>query len=107
MSDMLASPDTLEKGAHNYPHKPTDFPFMIIAFSKMLFRGLAQTASSIHADLQQIDAQTDIMEKKTDQSVARFNQNSARIQEFQDHLESAMSKFDDLENRSRCYNFRI
>lgn len=69
MSDMLASPDTLEKGAHNYPHKPTDFPSMIIAFSKMLFRGLAQTASSIHADLQQIDAQTDIMEKKTDQSL--------------------------------------
>lgn len=36
-----------------------------------------------------------------------MNQNTDRIQDLQDQLEKPMSKIDDLENRSRRYNFRI
>lgn len=111
MSDLLASPDPCELGEPSYSLTPIDFPAMMAAFSKMLSRGLAQTAAqitaSIYADLQQIGIRIEVIGKKADQSVARINQNSAKIQDLQDQLETAMSKIDDLENRSRCDNFRI
>lgn len=86
-------------------------PAMMAAFSNMLPRGLAQTAaqitSAIHTDLQHIGARIEHIEKKTYQSAARNYQNTARIQDIQDQLEMALLKMDDLENRSRRYNFRI
>lgn len=77
-------------------------------FSEILSRGLPQTAVqkavqipfSIHADLQQIGARIKAIEKKADQSVARINQNSARLQDLQDQPETVSFKIDDLENRS-------
>lgn len=101
MSDLLATPDTSDIGNHTTPHSPADLP----AFSNMLSRGLTQTAaqmtSAIHADLQHIGAQIEHIENKTDQSTARINQNTVRIQHIQDQLEMALFKIDDLENRSR------
>lgn len=38
---------------------------------------------------------------------AQANQNTACIQVLRDQLDTALSKIDDLENRSRHYNFRI
>lgn len=64
-------------------------------FSEMLANCLVQTAAqittTIKADLQSLGA--------------RANQNIARIQDLQDQLDAA--KIDDLENRSRRYNFHI
>lgn len=77
----------------------------------MLSKGLSHTATqitaSIHADLQQIGARIEVIEQKSDQAILRINQNTSRIQDLQDQLESATSKIDDLENRSRRYNFRL
>lgn len=39
--------------------------------------------------------------------ILRTNQNTDCIQELQDHLDTAMSKIDDLENCLRRYNFCI
>ena len=90
---------------------PTDFPSMMNAFSQMLSKSLAlnaaQITSSIHADLLQLGMRMDTMEQKADQAVTRINQNSSRLQEVQDQLEVAFAKIDDLENRSRRYNFRV
>lgn len=90
---------------------PTDFPSMMEAFALMLSKSLAQNAaqitSSIHADIQQLFLRLDYIEQKADQAGARINQNTARIQEMQDQLETAFAKIDDLENRSRRYNFRV
>lgn len=74
---------------------PTDLPSMMEAFAQMLFKSLAlnaaQITSSIHADLQQI-VRMDTTEKKADQSVAWTNQNSARLQDVQDLLETSFAK---------------
>ncbi|XP_073479900.1 olfactory receptor 1496-like [Aquarana catesbeiana] len=76
-----------------------------------LDRGLSQTAtqinSAIQTDMQNLGARIEAIELKTDHTVARVNQNTARIQDLQDQLDTALSKIDDLENRSRRYNFRI
>lgn len=67
MSDILASPDTCENRAHNYPLISTNYNSMMSAFSKMLSRGLSQTTaqitSFIHADLH-LGAGIKVMEKK-------------------------------------------
>lgn len=111
MHDLLVSPNPWEQEAHKIPLTSIDFPSMMTAFFKMLARGLSQTAAqitaSIHADLQQVGLRIEVIVKKADQAVSRINQNSARIQDLQDQLESAFSKIDDLENRSRRYTFRI
>lgn len=108
---MPLSPDPWDQETWDPSLTPTDFPSMMAAFSKMLTRGLshnaAQITASIHADLQQIGSRIEVIEQKSDQAALRINQNTARIQELQDQLEVATSKIDDLENRSRRYNFRI
>lgn len=70
----------------------------------MLSRGLVQTAAQIEVDLRNLGARIEAIQQKADHTVARANQNTARIQ---DQLGTALSKIDDLENRSRHYNFRI
>lgn len=42
-----------------------------------------------------------------DATVARANRNTECIQDLHNQLGVAMAKIDDLENRSRKYNFRI
>lgn len=80
-------------------------------FSKMLCRGLAQTASQItsiiQADLHHLGARIEAIEAKTDQTVAIANQNTDRIKELHEQLDIAFSKLYDLENRSRRFNFRL
>lgn len=102
MSDLLETSDNSDTENHTTPHSPADLPAMMAAFSNMLSRGLSQTAAQItsatHADLQNIGVWIEHIEKKTDQS-------AARIQDIQDQLEMALFKIDDLENRSRRYNF--
>lgn len=70
MHDLLISMDPWEHEAHNIPLTPTDFLSMMTAFSKMLARGLSQTAAqitvAIHADLRQIGTRTEVIEKKAD-----------------------------------------
>lgn len=72
---------------------------------------LAQTAtqmtSIIQADRHNLGARIEAIKKKAKHSIARANQYIARIQDPQDQLESAHEKIDDLENRTRRYNFRI
>lgn len=47
------------------------------------------------------------MDNNMDTTIAHTNQNTDCIQDLHNQLEVAMSKIDDLENRSRRYNFRI
>lgn len=47
------------------------------------------------------------IEHKLDITVSKTNQNAAHIQVLQEQLNTALSRIDDLENRSRSYNFRI
>ncbi|PIO22968.1 hypothetical protein AB205_0211760, partial [Aquarana catesbeiana] len=63
--------------------------------------------SPMEADLQQLGIRIEAIESKTDQIAAVANQNTDRIQELHDQLDMAYSKLDDLENRSRRYNFRL
>lgn len=74
-------------------------------------RGLAQTASKITGDLQSdfqnLGARMETIENKLDKTVAATNQNSDHIQTIQEQLDVALSKIDDLENRSRRYNIRM
>lgn len=106
--ELIHSPDPWDAQARD---SPPDFPSMMAAFSQMLSNGLSHTAAqitaTIPADLQQIGARILVLEQKSDQAILRINQNTSRIQDLQEKLESASSKIDDLENRSRWYNFRI
>lgn len=47
------------------------------------------------------------MENKLEATVTRTNQNSDHIQVMQEQPDNALSKIDDLENKSRRYNFRV
>lgn len=77
----------------------------------MLSRGLAQAAtqiaSAMQADLHNLGARIEAIEQKADHTAARTNQHTARIQDLQEKLDTDLYKIDDLENRSRHYNFRI
>lgn len=91
------------------PYYPPDMTQLLSSFSDMLAAGLAQNAaqitSSIKADLQSLGARMDAIEQAVDDSAARTNQNTSCIQSLQE--QTALSKLDDLENRSRQYNFRV
>lgn len=80
-------------------------------FEDLLDCGLHNTAnkitSDIKRDLQTLGSRIEVMENKLDSSISRTNQNTDRIQDLQNQLETAMAKIDDLENRNRRYNFRI
>lgn len=80
-------------------------------FADLLDRRLSNTASKItgdiKADLQHMGSRKEAIEQKLNHTVARSNQNSDCIQDLQNQLESSLLKVDDLENRSRRYNFRI
>lgn len=94
MHDPLTGLVNCEGGTCSTALISTDFPTMMTAFSQMLSKSLAlnaaQITSSIHADLQQLGMRIEVIEKKADQSVARINKNSARIQDMQDQLESGL-----------------
>lgn len=90
---------------------PMDYNSLLSTFTKLLSKGLAQTAmqitSTIQADLHNLGSRIEITEKKLDQSIKRTIQNTDNIQGLMEQLDIANLKIDDLENRSRRYNFRI
>lgn len=79
--------------------------------SELLDKGLSTVAAKIIGDIkenfQRLRDRMETMEHKLEDTVAKTNQNSAHIQVLQDQLDEALSKIDDLENRSRRYNFRL
>lgn len=93
------------------PASTLDITTLMDSFSKMLSRGLdkmaSQTTSAIQADLQNLGSMIEATEKKVEKTISRANQNTARIQDLEDQLDTAIAKIDDLENHSRRYNFRI
>lgn len=109
MEDVAASPEVFRASNCSQPPTPGDLSSMMTTFSTILSKGLAITAAQITSMIQahNLGARIEIIEMKADQTIARTNQNTARIQELRDQLDTALSKIDDLENRSRCYNFRI
>lgn len=84
---------------------------LLSKLSALLDRGLANTATKItgeiKANFQNLGSRTEAIEHKLDLTVATANQNSDHIQTLQDRLNSALFRIDELENRSRRYNFRI
>lgn len=73
----------------------------MVIFSKMLARGLSQTAtqitSTIQADLHNQGARIEAIEQKVELTVAKANQNTACMEDLQDQLETALTKIDVLE----------
>lgn len=90
-----------------FPAQHSDLPFdtaaILLKFSEMLNRGLSSRAAKI-TDLQNLGLP---IESKLDATVSRANQNTDGIQDPKDQQETAHSKIDDLENRTKWYNFRI
>ena len=84
---------------------------LFLKFSMLLERGLSQTAAKITNDLkgdfQALGSRIEAIESKMEETVAATSQNSGQIQTLQDQLEVALSRIDDLENRSRRSNIRI
>lgn len=78
-------------------------------FSEMLAEGLAQNATqittSIKADLQSLGACMDVIEMAVNNTATRTNQNTTCYQKLQGQLEIALAKLDNLENKSKRYNF--
>lgn len=57
--------------------------------------------------MQNLSSRIEATEHKVEQTISRAKQKTDRIQDLQDQLDTAISKIDDLENRSRHYNFHI
>lgn len=78
---------------------------LFLKLSDLLERGLANTADKISRDLKSDftnpGTRKEAIEHKLDIMVA------AHIQVLQDQLDTALSRIDDLENRSRRYKFRL
>lgn len=74
----------------------------------LLERGLANSAAQITNNIKShfanLGSRMEAMENKMDSIVTRTNQNAAHIQTLK---EQALSRINDLENRSRKFNFRI
>lgn len=101
-------------------HQPSGFSLndftqmqeeMFLKFSSLLEKGLATTAhqitNTIKADLSNIGSRIEAIEEKVECTVSKTNQNAAHLQSVQEQLDVALSRIDELENRSRRYNFRI
>lgn len=58
-------------------------------------------------DLQALGSRIETIETKMDATIAQGNQSTDCIQDLHNQLDVAMGKINDLENRSRWYNFRI
>ncbi|XP_040181131.1 olfactomedin-4-like [Rana temporaria] len=54
-----------------------------------------------------IPSSSGTLESTLDDTITRTNQNTDCIENIHKRLDDAMNKIDDLENHSRCYNFRI
>ncbi|XP_073484917.1 vomeronasal type-2 receptor 26-like [Aquarana catesbeiana] len=113
-STLLNSPDSIADSpqASPIPHNhPPEMVQLLSSFSDMLVAGLAQNTmqitSSIKADLQSLGARMHAIEQAVDESAACTTQNATCIHSLQDQLENALSKIEDLENRSRRYNFHV
>lgn len=84
---------------------------LYLKLSALLEKGLNSTAAKMtrenKADLQNIGFRMDATECKLAQTAAVSHQRSDLIQTLCDQLDTDFSRIDDLENRSRRYNFRI
>lgn len=91
---IFARPGVFNGDPSDHLNTPSDFPSLMAAFSKMLSRGLAHTASqitsTIHVEIQHLGSRIDSSGKKADQTIARTNRISAGIQDLKDQLETAM-----------------
>lgn len=61
----------------------------------------------IKVDIQGLGARIEVVEAKLQPTITCTNQYMQRIQYLQEGLDGALAKIDDLENRSRSYNFLI
>lgn len=107
LSPMEAGPTQLQsREAFSAQHSvlPFDRASMFLKFSEMLDHGLSSTAAKItgeiKADIQNLGSCMEPTESKLDATVTSATQNTDRIQDLQDQLETALSKIDNLENRS-------
>lgn len=102
---MSASPGLASELLHCGLNSPAGINNLLSTFSKMLARGLSHKSNPQFKLISKTWDQE--LKSLTDHTTARTNHNTARIQDLQDQLESALYKVDDLENRSRRYSFRI
>lgn len=84
---------------------------LLARFSALLQQELSKACTiittGIKDDFQNIGERLDTIDSKMDGTIKRVNQNSRMISSLQDQLDQANAKIEDLENRSRRYNFRV
>lgn len=108
-----ATPTYTDIPSHDAPVPDHSFNAvdLYLKLSTLLKKDLASTAAKITGDikvnLQNIGSRMDAIECKLDQTTAVSHQNSDLIQTLHDQLDTAFSCIEDLEGRSRSYNFRI
>lgn len=104
-------PQSSFPGADLSPGPQVQMEAMFSKFAELLGRGLTKTASKItgeiKADLLNLGSRIEFIETKLEHTVIQSSQHSDRLQELHEQLGASLLKIDDLENRSRRYNFRI
>ncbi|XP_075719607.1 uncharacterized protein LOC142760334 [Rhinoderma darwinii] len=68
---------------------------------------ISSKIAAVHQDLHKVGAHMQAIETKMTSVTARVNQNTRFMEDLQEQLEEANTRIEDLENRSRRYNFRI
>lgn len=86
-------------------------PILLARFSTLLEQGLEKASKRITMDLKQefqaLGSRIGTLESNLDATTSRTSQNTKSIESLHKRLDEALNKIDDLENRSRRYNFRI
>lgn len=118
MGEIMSSQGSLFAGSElpDLPSQPpqpeySGDPIVLARFSTLLEQGLEKASGQITSDLKQefkeLGSRINTIETKLDDTVIRTNQNSDQIYLLYQQLEGALSEIEDLENRSRRYNFWI
>lgn len=119
LGDMLfsqGSPDNSPSYPSNVQAAPppaeySGDPILLARFSALLDQGLEKATTCITSDLkrefQELGTRIGTLENTLDDTITRTNQNTDCIENIHKRLDDALNKIDDLENRSRRYNFRV
>lgn len=86
-------------------------PILLARFSTLLEQELENASKRITSDLkhefQELGSRIGTIEATLDDTITRTNQNMECIEDIHKRLDDAPNKIDNLENRSRRYNFRV
>lgn len=104
-------PDSITVQTVQTPEVTFNVTELFARISELLDKGLTQNADritgEIRADFQSLGKRIEHIEHKLDVTISKTTQNTDHLQFMQEQLDTAQTRIDDLENRSRRDNFRI